>query len=486
MARRRWLFRLGAVALGLGVLGAVEGALRVLDVAAGATWTPPRLVYVLQNGEVQGEFEARAGAHYGAQAKDGQPGMRTTRTYALGSGAGFPVNGSMRDEHFRTTPEPGVDRYFVLGGSAAMGQAPIARQSKHSVQTERLPNGVRALPDAHALSGQVEQRLRSAGRSVEVINSGMIAQDSAGVLRIAQEVLEFGPTGLLLYLGNNEGIGLSAGMGEVAVPRLEPVASVLHQVRLYRLLADRIVPARQRLAKAPTDVVGGLQPEVLGRITLAQWQAAGHPLLRDDQPTDDVYTALLARFERNLRAVVSAAQAKGATVTIVPTPPHLGYAPFFTAYGPNLSPDRIAALTEATKDAEVGLKRDRLDQAEASARTAVEIDPFSATAWHLLGRVLEAQGAYSPSMDALLRAHALDISRKRSQPAFADVARSVCADLGCRTADAHAELVAEGRQRGLVAYADRFGDHEHLHPAGNAWVADLMADLLLADDKGGG
>jgi hypothetical protein len=83
------------------------------------------------------------------------------------------------------------------------------------------------------------------------------ASQTAGVLRIANEVLQFKPSGLVIYMGNNEGIGLSAGMGDVTVPRLQPVASVLHQLRLYRFLADQLIPARQRLAQAPTDVVRG-------------------------------------------------------------------------------------------------------------------------------------------------------------------------------------------------------------------------------------
>ena len=463
------------------MVAAVELALRALDVSPGTTWSPPRLVYVLQNGEVQGEFEARAGVHWAPQALNGQPAVRTTRTYALGSGTGFPVNGSMRDEHFLTTPAPEVERYFVLGGSAAMGQAPISRQSKHSVQTERLPNGVRALPDHYALSGQLEQRLREAGRSVEVINAGMIAQDSAGVLRIAQEVLQYQPTGLVLYMGNNEGIGLSAGMGDVSVPRLESVTTFLHHIRLYRMLADRILPARQRLAQAPTDVVSGLQPEVLGRITLAQWQTAGRPLVSAQTPTDTVYEALLSRFERNLRSIVRASTNAGVSVTIVPTPPHLGYAPFFTAFGPHLSPGDIEQLADRTRAGEVALKRGNLAEAESSARAALALDPHSATAWHLLGRVLDSRGQFAGSIDALEHALALDISRKRSQPAFAEIARQVCAELGCRTADAHARLRAEAREVGLSAYTDRFGDHEHLHPNGNAWVADIVADLLLAD-----
>lgn len=481
MTKRRWTSRVAAVGLGLGVLVLVEGLLRASNIAAGDTWTPPRLVYVVQNGEVQGEFEARSGAHFVSESREGQPGVRTSRTYALGSGTGFPVNGSMRDEWFARTPSAGTERYFVLGGSAAMGQAPVSGHGPNRVRAERLPNGVSALPDQYALSGQLERRLRAAGRQVEVINAGMIAQDSSGVLRIAEEVLQYSPTGLVLYLGNNEGIGLSAGMGEVSVPRMQPVAGVLHELRLYRLLADRLIPARQRLEEAPQDVVSGLQPEVLGQITRAQWRTAGHPLLEGSTPTDAVYDALLARFERNLRAVVGAATDKGVSVTIVPTPPHLGYAPFYSSTRPNLSAAELEQLEQLEKESLTALKRGNPERAVRSARAAVALDDASAKAWYNLGRALDANAEYPAAVDALLQAHALDLSRKRSQPAFAEIAIRVCADLGCRAASAHAPIVATARAQGLTVYDARFGDHEHLHPEGNAWIATIVSDLLLAE-----
>jgi len=486
VAARRWVSRLAALTLGLGVLAGAELLLRLANIASGTTWTPPRLVYVVQNGEVQGEFEARSGAHFVSEPRHGRPGVRTSRTYALGSGTGFPVNGSMRDEHFTQEPESNTERYFVLGGSAAMGQAPVAGQSRNRVRAERLPNGVSALPDQHALSGQLEQRLRAAGRTVEVINAGMIAQDSAGVLRIAQEVLQYSPTGLVLYLGNNEGIGLSSGMGEVSVPRMQPVASVLHTLRLYRLLADRLIPAKQRLAEAPTEVVSGLQPEVLGRITLAQWRTAGQPLMNDGTPTDDVYEALLARFEHNLRAIVTAAHARGVRVVIVPTPPHLGYTPFYSSTRPGLSTAELKQLEQLEKESLTALKRGNPERAIRSARAAVALDDSSAKAWFNLGKSLNANGEYASAIDALVLAHSLDLSRKRSQPAFAEIAIQVCADLGCSAASAHEHILETARHDGLAIYESRFGDHEHLHPEGNAWVAAIVSDLLLAEWRKGG
>ena len=76
--------------------------------------------------------------------------------------------------------------------------------------TERLGQGVSVLPEELSLSGQISSKLKESGHNVEVLNAGMIAQDSGGVRRIALEVLQYKPTGLIIYLGNNEGIGMVA------------------------------------------------------------------------------------------------------------------------------------------------------------------------------------------------------------------------------------------------------------------------------------
>ena len=88
-------------------------------------------------------------------------------------------------------------------------------------------------------------------------------------------------------------------------------------------------------------------------------------------------------------------------------------------------------------------------------------------------------GDHAGAVDALEAAVARDLSRKRTQPAFAAVAERVCRSLGCRTTSAHAALTERARKEGIGVYDEVLGDHEHLNPPGNAWVAELFAGLLL-------
>ena len=161
-----WRGRAIAMGMGLAALCLVELGLRAAGVAEGEHWAPPRLVTIVQDGQIQGEFEITESPHFTASAMpDGRPGFQTAEAYQLGKGGGFPAQGCMRVQHFAAEPAPGVSRYVVLGGSAAMGQNPSGSERKPWVSVrktwsvQKLPNGVSALPESLSISGQLEQQL---------------------------------------------------------------------------------------------------------------------------------------------------------------------------------------------------------------------------------------------------------------------------------------------------------------------------------------
>ena len=484
---KSWKVRLAALGLGLGLVGLIEVGLRIAGVAEGDQWSPPQLVTIVQDGAIQGEFEITDAPHFTATTVNGAPGYQTSESYQLGRGGGFPAQGAMRLQQFTTTPEPGIARYIVLGGSAAMGQNPGGGNRKPWVNVpakwpkEKLPNGASVLRETDAISGQLENLLHQAGHPAEVINAGMIAQDSGAVRDIALEVLEFNPTGLILYLGNNEGIGLSQAMNGVEVPTSWPgVQSVLHESRMYRVLAGWILPARQRAAAKETVQLQGQKPEVLGQLTMAQWASVNQPLVDNDQATDEVYLALLSRFESNLRNIVEAANERGVEVYVIPTPPHLAYPPFYThGHDPRLSQseqDEQMQLREQTRSA---IESANWAEALRLAEAGEDIDPFNSAILHQKGRALHELGRTQEALEALSRSHMLDISRKRTQPAFNDIAQQVCSELGCQTTSAHAALLERAATEGVEIYDQLLGDHEHLNPEGNRWIASLFAELIL-------
>jgi tetratricopeptide (TPR) repeat protein len=206
------------------------------------------------------------------------------------------------------------------------------------------------------------------------------------------------------------------------------------------------------------------------------------------EPSDEVYQALISRFESNLRAIVMAAHAQGVEVYIIPTPPHLAYPPFYQpgpgrpwANDPDLSTSEREEQAELRERARSALTAADWTGALVLAEESANIDPFNASVFHVLGRALHELGRTDESIEVLLRAHALDVSRKRSQPAFNDVATRVCQELGCKTDSAHDELLSLAQAEGLGVYDRLLGDHEHLNPEGNAWVAELFTGLITGD-----
>ena len=111
--QRKWPYRLLAVGLGFFLLFALEGVLRIFDVASDQDFVPEQLVQIVENGQIKGEI-VRSGAPFFLEQGNGT--METNPVYHRGLGSGFPHSGSMRKIRF--SKEPTKDRYFLLGGSS--------------------------------------------------------------------------------------------------------------------------------------------------------------------------------------------------------------------------------------------------------------------------------------------------------------------------------------------------------------------------------
>jgi hypothetical protein len=458
-----------------------ELGLRATGVEDAVVWEPPRLVSVVRDGKIQGEFEFQFGRHFQEEEREDGTWIRTADGVRLSPGEGYPGNGGMRDIAFSKEPATGVRRFVLLGGSAALGQAPSTR-GPHTWVAKNLPGGPGALDLSQSISGQLEQALAARGIRAEVVNAGMIAQDSGSVRLIAHETLAFSPEALLLYMGNNEGIGLAYAMRGSEIPAIQEFRGMFRNIRLYRVLAEALAP-RMRAGRI---VDTGRDPnqrtnyenKVLGDVILAQWASAGEPLIRGGRPTDTPFSALQERFRSNLAHIVREARTAGVAVYIIPTPPHLTHPPFFSGHDPTLSNGRMRKVEQSVVSSlEKARARDAAG-AIASARKAVEIDPSHASAHHALGMALGAAGQNEPALLSLVQAHALDLSRKRTLPEYGEIAAAVCSELGCKSASAHATLAARATRESLRVYEEMLGDHEHLNPAGNTWIAGMFADLI--------
>ena len=149
---KRQIYRLMAVGLAFILLGLAEVSLRVFGVAPGEEYNPPRLVKVVKDGQVQGEFIQSTQPVF----QQSQNTLQTNPLYHRGAGDGFPVDGSMRKSRFSLSPSVGTQRWFLLGGSAALGQNPVNLKQRPRWSVEKLGNNVSALPLSLSISGHLE------------------------------------------------------------------------------------------------------------------------------------------------------------------------------------------------------------------------------------------------------------------------------------------------------------------------------------------
>jgi hypothetical protein len=123
---------------------------------------------------------------------------------------------------FSAKKEKGVFRIFCVGGSTTRGWPFHARFSYPELLSRQLSD---VLP----------------GRSVEVINAGLMASSSTNDLSLVREIMSYEPDLLLVYEGRNESDALPFYDGWRA--RLLPVHGwFLRRSRLYRLARYALAP----------------------------------------------------------------------------------------------------------------------------------------------------------------------------------------------------------------------------------------------------
>ena len=461
------IFRLVAVCSSLLILAGIEMVIRLSGVAQDGEIVPSRLIQIVEDGQIKGEIVQSSEPFF--LEKNGK--METNPLYHRGLGSGFPQSGSMR--HLTFSKEPTMDRYFLMGGSAALGQQPVQLKIPQNWKTTPMGNSVHALPEALSISGALQKKLWQKGFDVEILNAGMIAQDSGGVRRLVQEVIAYKPKGILLYLGNNEGIGMAYGMNGVQLNKV-PMRDLFHKSHIYRLL-------HQKFSHPTPDASGllkGIKPEILGKVSHNEWKGAGQALITQNKATDTVHKALMERFKTNITAIQKLCDTHQIALYIVVTPPHLLYPPFYSANSPGLSESDIQQYSrhlESTRTLQHQKKWDALLQ---TTTAAIEIEPNHAQGWFLHANALQAKHKREEAMKAYEHALLLDLSRKRTMPEYARWAVDFCAQNNCKSISAHQKLKEKIQQKGFTLYDQYFGDHEHLTPQGCAWIASLFSRMF--------
>ena len=252
---------------------------------------------------------------------------------------------------------PGTRRILILGESAAAGT-----------------------PDpAFGFARQLELMLRREhpGNRFEVVNAAMRGINSHIILPIARECAQLSPDLVIVYIGNNEVIGLhSPTPGEFSFNR---------SLRLLRL--GQWIKST-RLAQLTQSMLGKVlpkSPKPLQDMAYLRTQR----LAFDDPQRDPVYD----HFRRNLEDICDAVQSSGAQVILASVGSNLrDFPPLASLHRPGLT---TAQTTELEKSYAAGIAAEaRTNRAEALVRfhAAVAIDDHFAELHFRLARASEAAG----------------------------------------------------------------------------------------------
>ncbi len=259
--RRRYRALLG-LAVGLGLLVALELGLRVLNGAPDspqpflrARWSVDGPAFVLEGDRVVPDFQ-----------------------------------GSDRVPAFPREPRTGKPRVFVLGGSSIRGGSRV--------------------PIRHEAPGRLAAALTSTGRPVEVINLGRPGLDSHHTVEILRQSLAFGPDLIVIYMGHND-LGnavLEDRYGTVSASLAVRLRLALGRLATYALLRDALEPGAGN-----SGVPGAFEDPAV-----EAWQRGVRLGVGRACGPDDPRRALAARDLRsNLEAMAALALDAGAGVVMV-------------------------------------------------------------------------------------------------------------------------------------------------------------------------
>lgn len=422
--RRRWLFRLAAVGVGLLPFLLLEAGLILL----GWGEPDPRHDPFVGFASIKPLFQ-----------RDEQSGR-------------YVVAPSRRDhfadEQFPLQKAENGFRIFCLGGSTVQG-------NPFSIET--------------AFSTWLELALQEAdpSRNWEVINCGGVSYASYRLVPILQECLEYQPDLFLICTGHNEFLEDRTYAHVRRVPGwLQGPIDVLSRRRLVVVSGEL---ARQTGVLNDRSRSELLKPEADALLDYRDGLKAFH---RDPERAATIHR----HFESNLERMVRIARDAGVPVLLIRPPSNLSdQPPFKSEYDESLNPDVIERCRRLLEEARQSFETD-LDRAIADLKQAVQLDPEHARAWYELGHGYETLGDYELAREAYVQARDRDVCPLRMTTPLENALFRVADRQFVPFLDAHALLEAEATHGILGGYW--LVDHVHPSFEGHQKIALALVTML--------
>jgi len=387
---------------------------------------------------------AGSGRPTGFFIPDDKPGyLRTNPTYVS---LFLPGSFDLRQLNYRIAEKKpaGTVRVVVLGESAVQG-IPVPAFG--------------FVPQLRTLL-----RARYPDKTIEVINTGVVAINSHVVYQIAREVARYDPDLFVVYLGNNEVVG-PYGPGCTYLSDMKPLWVIRLSVWVRSTRTGQLVAATmEKLAslKKPPQEWGGMAMFVNNAV-------------RGDDPRLE---AVCRNFEANLRDIIRVATSAGAKTLVCTVVSNLkDCPPFLSVHRPDLSEADRAAWQRAYDQGKLAWKLDENEAARGHLEEAQRIDPQYADTPFMLGSLELRAGRIAEARKRFLEAQRWDALRFRPDPRLNAIARAVARENpGVTLVDAARDLGSDPAATGEIPGRELLFEHVHPDWEGNYRIARLMAE----------
>ncbi len=337
-------------------------------------------------------------------------------------------------------------RIFCMGGSTTQG-FPYFMKGSFPVLLEGMVN------------------LARKKKNVEVVNLGVTAMNSHGVLDFMQMTPQYHPDLIVLYMGHNEFFGALGSASNLFFGHDRRIVRFflrLQEFKVYLLARDIFVKLKS-FFKKPKPLPGTIMQRIV-RIKNIPINSA----LREQT---------FRNFEENLSDILSVACEYKIPVIIGTVVSNLSdFAPFDSARLENTAPyaDKFARYR---KEGRIALKEGKYEKAVELFEKAVGIFPDYAQSHYEQGRAYLKKGEVEKAFDAFKKAKDLDVIPFRAPSKINEIIRKACKNQGVLLVDLekHMNRINDGVILGKPEMM------EHLHPSfiGNYQIASYFADAIL-------
>ena len=435
--RLRWVFRMGAVLLGV---AAVLGA-ELVCVAFG--WGELQLGDdpFVEFSSVRPLFELTA---------DGREFFTSPvrRRY-------------FKEDRFDKKKPEKEFRIFVFGGSTVQGNPFATETSFPSYLRVALTN---ASPD----------------RTWKVVNCGGVSYASYRLLPVMQECLQYEPDLFIFCEGHNEFLeDVHYADARQTSVLTQTLFAAMNQLRCFRVLRQAVLTqlwdadGTLRRSSSDAEQQPPLLPEEVD--TLLDHDGGLAVYHRDDQHA----LAVAQHFQSNLERMAALCRKHQVPLMMVLPPSSLNDCPpFKSEFSASLSDEQRTRVTQLLLDARAAAARSVSKSIEL-AKSAVELDPRCALAWYELGMLQLADRRWEEAEASLRRARDEDICPLRMTTPLEIAMEQVAAQSRVPLLNAH-ELLEARCDNGLIGL-NVLVDHVHPSFVSHEDIAIAIAELMQSE-----